>query len=285
MKRLLIAVGLLALISSCGGNKAGEGVDKDTLDSVVDTIVAVPADKEDSLIAETKVPKAADGVFYDFMSSFCQNSKYQKSRIKFPLPCLAEGRRRMVTAKEWHFSKLHYNSDIYTVFFPNAKSISLETDERVKKVSVLWYNTVANVVSKYKFEKLDDQWMLTLIEEETIDGDAENGFVGFYSKFASDESFRKEHLAETILYDGIDPDEEEEFDAVMVKNKKIHSSEWNDILIPELSGEQFSNIDFGQDLSGPERMVSVESPSSGFSSRLHFHKEADKWRLYKIENF
>ena len=160
----------------------------------------------------------------------------------------------------------------------------LENDKNVKKVRVQWYNLSSDVVSTYNFNKLDDQWMLTSIVENPIDAEADNGFVGFYSKFTSDKEFRANHLAETILYDGIDPDSDDEFDAKMVKDKKIHSSQWNENLIPELPHSQFSNIDFGQDLTGEERMVSVESPSSGFSSRMHFRKEGGTWQLYKVEN-
>jgi hypothetical protein len=285
MKKLLVPCILLALISSCGGGKASDGDNgADTIDSVVDTIVPTPVDKEDPIAAQTKVPKAADGVFYDFISSFCQNSSYQKSRVKFPLPCTVNGQRQTVTAKEWHFSKLYYNSDIYTVFFPNIKSLRLETDKAVKKVNVQWYDTGQDTESKYCFEKIDDKWMLTSIEENPIDKDADNGFIGFYSKFVSDKEYQMDHIAETIIYDGIDPDYDDEFDVKMVKGKKINISQWNETLIPELPTTQFSNLDFGQDLGGDERVVSVESPSSGFASRLHFHKTSGKWLLCKVEN-
>lgn len=284
MKKLLLPCFLLVLLSSCGGNKAEKNGDADSTDSVVDTVVAIPEDKEDPIIAQTKVPKAADGVFYDFIASFCQNSKYQKSRVQFPLKCVVNGQQRTLTAKDWHFSKLYYNSDIYTVFFPNSKSLRLETDKNVEKVKVHWYNLDNETASCYNFEKLEDKWMLTSIVEQPLDEEADNGFIGFYSKFTSDKEYRLAHLAETITYDGIDPDYDDEFDMKMVKNKKISATHWDETLIPELPSSQFSNIDFGQDLRGDERMVSVESPSSGFSSRLHFHKDGGKWQLYRIEN-
>ncbi len=284
MKKLLVPCILLALLSSCGGGKAEVGKDVDTVDSVADTIAPVPIDQEDPIIAQAKVPKAADGVFYDFISSFCQNSAYQKSRVKFPLPCMVNGQRQTVTAQEWHFSRLYYNSDIYTVFFPNTKSLKLETDKSVTKVNVQWYDVSQDIVSNYLFEKTDDKWMLTSIEESAIDQDADNGFIGFYSKFVSDKDFQMNHIAETVTYDGIDPDYDDEFEMKMVKGKKISLSQWNETLIPELPSAQFSNLDFGQDLSGDERVVSVESPSSGFACRLHFHKAAGKWQLCKIEN-
>ncbi len=284
MKKLLIPFLMLALLSSCGGNKVENNNAADSTDSVIDTVAPTPVDKEDPIIAQTKVPMAADGVFYDFISSFCQNSAYQKSRVKFPLPCTVNGQKITVTRDEWHFSKLYYNSDIYTVFFPDMRSVRLETDKSVTKVKVQWYNISSDVVSSYNFEKTDDKWMLTSIVEHPIDEDADNGFIGFYMKFTSDKAYRMNHIAETIIYDGIDPDYTDEFDMKMVKNKKINISQWDETLIPDLPDTQFSNIDFGQNLEGDGRVVSVESPSSGFGSRLHFHKESGKWLLYKVEN-
>lgn len=285
MNKLLYLFLGLVLLSACGGKKAETSADKDTLDTVIDTLVPTPIDVEDPIIAQTKVPKAADGVFYDFVSSFCQNSAYQKSRIKFPLKCVVAGQSREITANEWHFSKLYYNSDIYTVFMPDAESLALENDTSVTAVTLLWYNMVEGMVSRYNFHKTDGQWMLSSIEENEIVPEDDNGFIGFYYQFASYEEFRKNHLAETIVYDGIDPMADEEFEAEYVKEKKIHAADWSDELIPELPFEQFSNIDFGQDLSGTERVVSVESPSSSFGSRLLFQKDGEEWRLHKIENF
>ncbi len=284
MKKLLVPCFMLALLSSCGGGKAGVDNGADTLDSVADTVVPTPVDEEDPIAARTKVPKAADGLFYDFISSFCQNSAYQKSRVRFPLPCTVNGQRQTVTSDEWHFSRLYYNSDIYTVFFPDTRSLRLETDKAVDRVNVQWYDISLDLVSNYLFEKTDDKWMLTSIGENPIDGEADNGFIGFYSKFVSDKEYRMNHIAETVIYDGIDPDYEDEFEMKTVKGKKISLSQWDETLIPELPGTQFSNLDFGQDLSGDDRVVSVESPSSGFASRLHFHKASGKWQLCKVEN-
>lgn len=285
MKRLLLPFCGLMLLAACGGGKSDADENKDTLDTVVDSLALMPEEEEDPIIAQTPVPKAADGVFYDFIASFCQNRKYQKSRVQFPLTHTINGQAHTVSAEEWRFSKLHYNSDIYTVFFPNAKSLSLETSKKVERVSVNWYDMNSSTASKYQFEKIDQQWMLTSIDEHPVSEDSDADFVNFYSAFASDASFQTSHLAETLTYDGVDLDNDDEFDTKMVKGKKIPASQWSEALIPELPGTQFSNIDFGQDLTGSERMVSVECPSSGFTSRLYFRKGGDSWQLFKIENY
>lgn len=284
MKKLLFLFCMLPWLVGCGGGKADVS-DKDTLDTVVDSVMLLPADKEDSIIAQTKVPKAADGVFYDFISSFCQNSKYQKSRIVFPLTRIVNGQQQSISEKDWRFSKLHYNSDIYTVFFPNTAAVSLETNKKIDKVRVQWYNVTTEMATNYQFEKLDNQWMLTSINEYPLSQDSDYDFVHFFSQFASDMDYQTTHLADVLTYNGIDLDNDDDFEPKMVKDKKISSSEWDERMIPELPSDNFSNIDFGQELTGSERVVSVEAPSSGFCCYLHFKKHNDTWVLHQIENY
>ena len=58
----------------------------------------------------------------------------------------------------------------------------------------------------------------------------------------------------------LDPNDDDEFDAHFVKNHKISAANWSENLIPILPSQDFSNINFGQDLdnSSSERMVSLE---------------------------
>ncbi|MBO4592710.1 MAG: DUF4348 domain-containing protein [Bacteroidaceae bacterium] len=287
MKKLVFPFCMLMMLAAaCGGKSDKDGAD--TLsDSTADSMPAMPEDAEDSLMAQMQVSKAADGVFYDFVASFCQNSRYQKKRIAFPLQRTVNGTTYTIEKDQWRFSKLHFNSDAYTVFFPSFKDMQMEKDKDIEKVTVQWYETEKNYASNYNFEKIEGQWMLTSIDEHSIDEDPNIDFLRFYSSFAADPDFQAKHLAETVTYDGLDPDNDDEFDAHFVKNHKISASKWSENLIPILPAKTFSNIDFGQDLSEAtnERMVSLESPGSGFTSRLYFRRGADSWQLYKIENY
>ncbi|MBP5629280.1 MAG: DUF4348 domain-containing protein [Bacteroidaceae bacterium] len=284
---IILLTSSIFLLTACGGGKSGDADGADSLSaSAVDSSLLL-GDVEDSLMAQTQVSQAADGVFYDFIASFCQNSKYQRKRILFPLRHIVNGDTLTIGEKQWRFSKLHYNSDAYTVFFPDFKSMGLEKDDEVNSVTVQWYNTDEDKASNYNFEKTDGQWMLTSIDEHSIDDDPNSSFVRFYSSFAADPDFQQEHLAETITYDGLDPDNDDEFDAQFVKNHKITATNWSNNLIPLLPSQKFSNIDFGQDLTDntTERMVSLEAPGSGFTSRLYFRRNGEQWQLYKIENY
>lgn len=287
MKNLIYLFCALILFSACGGGKGSDGKSADSLaDSLMDTIPPVPEDKEDPAMAEVKVPKAADGVFYDFVNAFCLSSKYQKQRIVFPLKLIANGKTRLIEERNWHFSRLHYNQEVYTVFFPNNQALNLEKDEKIKKVTVQWFDAKKGLASYYNFDKMNGQWMLTSINEHPWDEDADADFLTFYHNFAASEDFRVQHIAETIIYDGVDPENDDEFEAEPVKNVKIPASAWKDELIPVLPADKFSNIDFGQRLSDDgERMVSVETPSSGFTCRLYFRKNGQTWQLHKIENY
>lgn len=287
MKNLIFLFSALLLLGACSGGKGGNGEGADSLgDSLMDTIPPVPEDKEDPLVADVKVPKAADGVFYDFINAFCLSSKYQKQRIVFPLKLVAGGHTRLIEERNWHFSRLHYNQDVYTVFFPNNSALDLEKDARIKKVTVQWFDAKKGLASYFNFDKMDGQWMLTSINEHPWDEDADADFLTFYHNFAASSEFRAQHIAETITYDGVDPDNDDEFEADPVMNRKIPASQWNDDLVPVLPADKFSNIDFGQRLTEDgERMVSVETPSSGFTCRLYFSKDGQSWQLHKIENY
>lgn len=287
MNKLVLFLSLMLLLAACGGGQGGHIDDTDTIqDTIIDTMPPLPADEEDSLQAEKVISKAADGVFYDFIASFCQNSRYQRSRIVFPLQRTVNGVAYTIEKQHWHFSKLHFNSDAYTVFFPNAKDLDLEKADTINKVTVQWYEVEKDKASNYIFEKTDGQWMLIAINEHPIAEDPNSHFLRFYANFAANPQFQAEHLADMLIYDGIAPDCEDDFDVSYVSNRKIPASDWSETLIPILPDETFSNIDFGQNLSAAttERIVSLESPASGFNSRLYFRRNGDTWLLYKIEN-
>jgi hypothetical protein len=286
MKNLLYLFLAMLVLAACGGGKSDNTDGSDSLsDSILDSTLL--ADGEDSLMNEMPVSKAIDGVFYDFIATFCQNSRYQKKRIQFPLLRTVNGEEENIDEKDWRFSKLHFSSDAYTVFFSSFKEMELEKSKDVEKVTVQWFEMEKDRASNYNFEKIEGQWMLTSIDEHSIDQDPDSDFLHFYSMFAADPSYQAEHLAESISYDGLDPNDDDEFDAHFVKNHKISAANWSENLIPILPSQDFSNINFGQDLdnSSSERMVSLEAPGSGFTSRIYFRRSEDTWQLYKIENY
>lgn len=87
MRKLIIGVCLLMLISSCGGGK--KKMDPfETLTEEIDSLTATP-DTTEAMAAveeEPMVPATADESFADFFYNFASDEKLQLSRIVFPLP-------------------------------------------------------------------------------------------------------------------------------------------------------------------------------------------------------
>ena len=87
MKKLIIGVCLLVLISSCGGGK--KKIDPfEMLTEEIDSLAAVPDTVEVMEVVEEEpmVPATADESFADFIYNFAIDEKLQVSRIVFPLP-------------------------------------------------------------------------------------------------------------------------------------------------------------------------------------------------------
>jgi len=265
-----------ALLSAC----AGSGNDgQDTLQDSIDTTHIFPEAKEDSLVAQIKVPKAADGVFYDFFWTFCKKASYQKERVQYPLVRTINGKADLLEEGQWRFAQFNYNEDYHTVIYSGDKPKGLANDKNLTEVTVSWYDTNASQSKHLTFEKLEGQWMLTSLTELPLDQDTEGGFIKFLGSYFSSLEYRQSHTASRVEFHGYDSDDE--FDRNKVKC--IYSaSEWDDNHVPAISAQMISNFNFGQDLSSTtERMLSVESVE-GWSKMLYFRNEGGQWMLYKL---
>ena len=75
---LIVSVVLLAVLTSCGGNKSGQATEEVPADSALNDSL-----RNDSLMAEDyPMPKAADELFDDFVYNFVVNHKLQMERIQ-----------------------------------------------------------------------------------------------------------------------------------------------------------------------------------------------------------
>ena len=90
---LIVSVVLLAVLTSCGGNKSGQATEEVPADSALNDSL-----RNDSLMAEDyPMPKAADELFDDFVYNFVVNHKLQMERIHFPLPCQKDGKTQKLS--------------------------------------------------------------------------------------------------------------------------------------------------------------------------------------------
>ncbi len=110
---LIVSVVLLAVLTSCGGNKSGQATEEVPADSALNDSL-----RNDSLMAEDyPMPKAADELFDDFVYNFVVNHKLQMERIHFPLPCQKDGKTQKLSQKDWKSEHFFMRQGYYTLLF------------------------------------------------------------------------------------------------------------------------------------------------------------------------
>ena len=121
MKRIVFGLMMLMFLVACNKMKTSD-VEQKTVDTV-DV-------KKDSLATDSLAspPKAADGLFDDFIYSFMRNPRFQNERIQFPLANVVDGVNTPIQAKDWKFDHLYVKQDVYTLIFDNARSVKAEKD-------------------------------------------------------------------------------------------------------------------------------------------------------------
>lgn len=131
MKAFIYAVLLVLILVSCKPNKPA-----DPATESVDSLTAqVDSEADDSM---SNPPKAADGLFDDFIYSFMRNKRFQRERIKFPLTNVIDGTNHPIAQSEWKYDPLYVKQDVYTLVFDNARGIKAEKDTTLRHVVFEW---------------------------------------------------------------------------------------------------------------------------------------------------
>lgn len=268
----------LTMLANCAGGKKGD-VSAFVADSTQNDSDSIQQDSIDSIVENTAVPKAADEYFNDFIYSFTTSHRYQYARINFPLPRIHGNDTTFIQKKKWRFTPLHTRESIFTVFFDSKRSLNLEKDKKVEKVSIEWFYMKQNRVETFCFGKENSQWKLQAITEKPLKSYHDAAFISFYQRFATDSAFQNEHLSSEISFTAPDPDDEFEH-----MSGVIDSEQWPSFC-PELPQDVFTNIEYGQKLKMKNRrVVALEGSSNGFQCLLFFRKSGNNWKLYRLEN-
>lgn len=276
---LWLSVLMLMLFQSCKRTGSFDsGAEGDSADSArTDTVLASDSLAEEA-VEEAPVPKSADEYFNDFIYSFTSNRRYQYSRIVFPLPYDRFGEKRYLSRKEWKFSKMHNENVVYTVFFDKESSLDLEKSRKVDEVTIEWFYMRKNCVQDFFFSRIDGKWKLRRMSEYGLENYPDKEFILFYQRFATDSLFQENHLFAEISVSVPDPDDDFE-----TMTGTIGKEQW-EAFKPELPGDVFTNIRYGQNLSEKKhRVVAVEGSSNGFLTLLFFKKMDGEWKLYKLK--
>ncbi len=246
-----------------------------TDDSVsTDTIStdSVPADSMSVL-----PPAAADGLFDDFAYNFMHNRRFQLSRIEFPLKNVVDGQEHPITREQWHFDPLYANRDVYTMLFEDEAAVKKEQDAAISDVTVEWVYLSQKRVKQYLFSKKNGKWMLHAMVTHELEKNVNSDFYAFYNRFAEEEKFQLQHVSNPLRFRTYDSDAFQEIDGV------LDAAQWPDFR-PDMPRHVITNINYGQQYAGNQRVLVITSPSAGMSCSLTFRRRGETWMLVAMES-
>lgn len=271
MKAFIYGVLTLMLLLSCKGNKVA-----DPITEGIDTIATqVDSSAVDSM---PDPPKAADGLFDDFIYSFMRNKRFQLARTQFPLPYVVDGVNRPIERAAWRFDPLYVKQDVYTLVFDNARGIKAEKDTTLRHVIFEWVYLKDKRVKQYVFDKLDGQWRLTGIQIHAMAQNVNSDFFAFYSRFSTDNAFQRSHIMNPFQFKTYDYENFQNIEGVLDVNQ------WPDYR-PHLPSGTITNINYGQSYGNSHRRVlMICSQSGGMGCSLTFVRKRGTWLLERLEN-
>ncbi len=278
MKQFFVVVLCLLLLASCGGSKTSNTEETVPADSTVVTADSLAvSDASDDLLANLPMPKAADELFDDFLYNFAANRKLQMERIAFPLKKVNGNKVETIDKRQWRMERYFMRQQYYTLLFDSERHMEVVKDTSVNHavVEMIYFNTGA--IIQHVFNRLRGVWMLTEIQTIPISASNNASFLEFYSRFSTDTEFQEESLAESIQFEGPDPDDDfARMDGVITPDT------W-EAFAPELPKQMIYNIIYGKPRPEGNRKVFVlRGIANGMELEMTFQRKGGEWRLYKL---
>ena len=270
---LIVSVVLLAVLTSCGGNKSGQATEEVPADSALNDSL-----RNDSLMAEDyPMPKAADELFDDFVYNFVVNHKLQMERIHFPLPCQKDGKTQKLSQKDWKSEHFFMRQGYYTLLFDNEKHMEIVKDTSVNHAVVEKIHFDTQSIEQFVFDRKHGAWMLTLLRTIPITRDINASFLTFYHQFASDKAFQEKSLASTVQFVGPDPD-----DDFNMMEGIITPDTW-EAFAPQLPSKMIYNIIYGKpEREGDSKVFVMRGIANGLELEMTFKRKNGDWKLTKL---
>ena len=275
MNRLSIAVvALVLLMLSCKGNRTASPVEVPA-----DSVASEVADTEDvdtleQLIADTPMPQAADELFDDFLFNFVANKRLQMERVLFPLTTTRNGDTTQMARDDWRMERFFMRQGYYTLLFGSRSEMAQMNDTSLTEATVekIYFNTGA--VIQYKFRRLRGAWMLTQVDTQPIQANANASFLQFYHRFVTDSLFQGESLEAEVQFEGPDPDDD------FAKMEGILTPDTWLAFAPELPDKMIYNIVYGPRKPRTDRIIfMLRGIANGLETELTFRRHGDQWRL------
>jgi hypothetical protein len=271
----VVSVVLLALLTSCSGNKNGQAADEVAADSVLNDSL-----RNDSLMAAEEdypMPKAADELFDDFVYNFVVNRKLQMERIHFPLPFYHEGKTEQIAKDQWKPEHFFMRQGYYTLLFDSEKHMEVVKDTSINHVVVEKIHFVTSRVEQFIFDRKRGAWMLTQLRTIPINQDINASFLSFYHQFVTDKAFQAGSLAETVQFVGPDPD-----DDFNMMEGIITPDTW-EAFAPQLPKKMIYNIIYGQPKhEGSSKIFVMRGIANGLELEMTFKRMSGHWKLTKL---
>lgn len=270
---------------ACSGNKHGRFMDFgdaeadtlqcDTLEQNADTLLL------DLETIDTPLPETVDELFNDFLFSFDQSNRLQRTRIQFPLRVIdADGNVHYLQQNEWqhHFLLLH--QDFCTVLWNSRRQMELAQDTSVCEARVDQIYLHSRQIESFVFQRdsINGLWMLTEQCQVPFEHTDLASFLDFYREFATDSVFQRHHVADPLSYITSD---EEDYERI---RGNINTEQWFEFQ-PDIPKDVLVHIAYGQTYSNRQRMLlQLRGISDGLQALLVFQRDGNSWRLTELEN-
>lgn len=265
------------LLTACSGGQKKPDIEElaemDSIDSANDTLHLV----EDIV----EPPKAVDELFDDFFFTFVSDARFQNQRVNFPLKCYDDDLQIDIDKDDWHQLNYFSSQEFFAVIYENEAEMELQKDTSVSRVNVECIYLDDDYAETFHFRRINSKWRLTDMAKSGVENLPNGDFLQFYSRFLADSTYQAENIVLPLRFTYTeDGGDESEPDADMSLN------EWYEIKqeLPIPHGVLL-NINYGQKShSHSDKVLLMESASSGLYMKFKFRSTNGEWKLYEIEN-
>ena len=236
----------------------------------------------DEELADEPLPTTADEVFDDFLFLFDHSNRFQRHRVRFPLPVTeADGDSHEISRRDWQHHSMTLGQDFCTVLWNGRRQMEM-SNEMLNEARVEHIYLHSRIVEAFDFERdsLSGQWMLTAQRSIPLDRYELTSFIDFYSEFATDSVFQRRHVHDPLRFTMASEDSEED-----IVQGTIDVDQWFEFA-PEMPQAVLVNINYGQHYRNPNRVVmQMRGFSDSMQNLFVFHRDGGgRWRLTEFEN-
>ncbi len=283
MRKLIIGVCLLMLISSCGGGK--KKMDPfETLTEEIDSLTATPGHNRSDGCGRGRTNGSRYGrrKFCRLFLRILPVMKNYNCHASCSLCRIIQWEKKEHIEKEqWKHDPLFSRQDAYTVLFDKAEDMEMEKDTGLTSVKIEWIYLKKGKIKRYYFERLKGLWKLEAIDLRICREDTgKEDFFEFYERFANDSVFQLSRLHEPLKFVTADPEDE-----FQILETTLEAGQWF-AFQPVLPRENLTNVNYGQNDTciSNTKVIEMKGFGNGFNNTLYFERRHGLWKLMQFED-